>query len=408
MSDETKRTIGTERPLWRNRDFVILRTGGAVSGLGSQMTRVALPLLTLVVTHSPALTGLIALASSAPALLFGLPLGAIVDRWNRRNVMAICALGLAAATGSIGIALLLSHITLLHLVLFGLASSILATGFGVAESASIPHVVPKGQLSAAVAQNEAVVRTTQLVGPALGGLLFGIARPLPFLADAVSFLAVAVAVVGLRTPLVPTSPSARKDLWREMGEGVAWVRQQPFVRTTLLLTAGSNVLLTAIYLLVIVVARRHGTPPAAIGLIFTIEALFAIGGVLLAPSLCRRLSVAQAVIGPHWLWVCLFPLYLISSNTVVLGVVTGAVFSLSPIRNVILISHQMRLIPNDLRGRVSSIAGLFTAGPMPLGSAVCGLLLQDAGTGVTIEALTAACLCLALVATFSTSLHATR
>ncbi len=219
MSDPTKRKIGTERVLWRNRDFVTLRTGSAVSGLGSQMSRVALPLLTLAVTHSPALTGLIALASSAPTLLFGLPLGALVDRWNRRSVMAIFALGLAGATGSVGIAPLLGHITLLHLVLFGLASSILATGFGVAESASIPQVVPTSQLSTAVAQNEAVVRTTQLVGPALGGLLFGIARPLPFLADAVSFLALTVAALGLRTPLLPTSPSVPKELWREMGDG---------------------------------------------------------------------------------------------------------------------------------------------------------------------------------------------
>jgi len=79
------------------------------------------------------------------------------------------------------------------------------------------------------------------------------------------------------------------------------------VRTNLLLTAGSNILLTAIYLLVIVLARRHGASPPAIGLIFTIEALFAIGAVLLAPSLSRRLSIAQTVIGSHWLWVCLFP-----------------------------------------------------------------------------------------------------
>ncbi len=72
------------------------------------------------------------------------------------------------------------------------------------------------------------------------------------------------------------------------------------------------------------------------------------------------------------------PLYLISSNILVLGVLTGAVFSLSPIRNVILISYQMRLIPNDLRGRVGSVADLITSGPMPIGSAICAPLRMPA------------------------------
>lgn len=394
-----------ELPLWRNRDFVILRSGRAVSGLGSQMTRVAMPLLVLDLTRSPALTGLVGLIGSAPALLLGLPLGALVDRWDRRAVMLISTAGLALTTASVAFALLLGGLTIIHLVIAGLVASTCGAAFGMAESAAIPSLVPPAQLSSALAQNEAAVRTTQLIGPPIGGTLFGIARALPFLADAISFAVLLLALLPLRLPPGMPGRTNRTGLWSDVGEGVSWVWHQPFIRTTLLLTAGGNLLLTAVSLLVIVVARNGGASPGAIGLIFTAEAVFAIASTALAPYLSRRLTLGQTVIGSHWLWVGLFPLYLVSHDIVVLAIVTGAAFCLSPIRNVILISYQLRIIPDELRGRVGSVAGLITGGPMPFGSAVCGLLLQQTGAGQTTLALTMGAFLLALAASTSSAIR---
>lgn len=396
---------GSAPSLWHNRDFLILRSGQAVSGLGSQMSRVAMPLLVLSLTRSPALTGMVALVSSLPALLLGLPLGALVDRWDRRQVLMISSIGLAVGTGSVGIALLTGHLTLLHILVAGLVSSICGTAFSAAESASIPQVVSRDQLSAALAQNEAVVRASQLVGPPIGGELFGLARALPFLADAISYWAIIAALTGLRTPLGSARRRGTRGPWTEVVEGFSWVRHQPFVRTTLLLTAGSNLLLTAVYLLVIVLARKCGASPSAIGLIFTFEAVFAIGGTLLAPYLSRRLTMTQTVIGSCWIWMALLPIYLLSNNVLAIGAITGAIFCLSPIRNVILIGYQMRIIPDEIRGRVGGVAGLITAGPMPFGSAACGLLLQYAGMSATVLSLTLGMLVLALTASGSRSIR---
>lgn len=76
--------------LWRNADFLLLWSGQAVSALGSSVSRLALPLLTLALTHSPAQAGFIAALQSLPYLLFSLPAGALIDRWDRKRVMIRC------------------------------------------------------------------------------------------------------------------------------------------------------------------------------------------------------------------------------------------------------------------------------------------------------------------------------
>src|SRR4051794_30753186 len=91
--------------LWRNRDFILLWSGQVVSTIGTRVTSVAYPLLVLAQTHSPAKAGLVGFAQSLPYMLFYLPAGALVDRWNRKRVMLVSDAGRALALGSLAIAL---------------------------------------------------------------------------------------------------------------------------------------------------------------------------------------------------------------------------------------------------------------------------------------------------------------
>jgi hypothetical protein len=68
------------RSLWRNRDFVLLWSGQLISTAGTQVTSLALPLLILAITHSPAQAGIVAACGSLPRFLLALPAGALVDR----------------------------------------------------------------------------------------------------------------------------------------------------------------------------------------------------------------------------------------------------------------------------------------------------------------------------------------
>src|SRR5215471_12229744 len=86
--------------LWRNRDFLLLWSGQAVSTMGSSATELALPLLILGITHSPAQAGFAAALRSLAYLLLGLPAGALIDRWDRKRTMILCDAGRALALGS--------------------------------------------------------------------------------------------------------------------------------------------------------------------------------------------------------------------------------------------------------------------------------------------------------------------
>lgn len=91
----------TSRSLWRNRDFLLLWNGQTISTLGTNVSTLALPLLVLALTHSPAQAGLLTALRLLPYLLFSLPAGALIDRWNRKTVMIYCDVFRWLALGSV-------------------------------------------------------------------------------------------------------------------------------------------------------------------------------------------------------------------------------------------------------------------------------------------------------------------
>jgi DNA-binding transcriptional ArsR family regulator len=83
------------QPLWRNRDFLLLWSGQTISTLGTRISGLAYPLLVLAVTGSPAQAGLVGFAQTLPYLVWFLPAGALVDRWDRKRVMLVADAGRA-------------------------------------------------------------------------------------------------------------------------------------------------------------------------------------------------------------------------------------------------------------------------------------------------------------------------
>ncbi|MGC4941635.1 MFS transporter [Kribbella sp. DT2] len=103
----TKSEPGTPRPpsLWHNRDFMLLWSGQVLSILGTRMSSVAVPLVVLAMTGSAGKAGVAGFVSTLPYLLFYLPAGALVDRWDRRRVMLWSEAGRIVALGSIPVAM---------------------------------------------------------------------------------------------------------------------------------------------------------------------------------------------------------------------------------------------------------------------------------------------------------------
>ncbi|HEV2457480.1 MAG TPA: MFS transporter, partial [Ktedonobacterales bacterium] len=177
----TRATVaaGKPRSLWRNRDFALLWSGQAVSTLGTRMSALALPLLVLALTRSPAQAGLVAAARLLPYLLFSLPAGALVDRWNRKAVMIRCDVVRWLALGSVPLAFALGRLSVVQLYLVAFVEGTAYVLFSLAEVSALPRVVPESQLPRAWSLNETSDASGQLLGPGVAGFIIGLARTTP-------------------------------------------------------------------------------------------------------------------------------------------------------------------------------------------------------------------------------------
>lgn len=377
-------------PLRRNRDFTLLWSGLAVSVLGSRISATAYPLLVLGLTGSAADAGVVGFLATLPWLLFQLPAGALVDRWDRRRVLLTSDVVRCLALASVVAAVALDRIFLPHLMVVAFVEGTLFVFANLAEHAAIRHVVARQQLPAALAQNEARVRGAGLLGQPIGGALFDLGRALPFLADAISYVFSFATVSLIRSRFREDEPGERVSLRRlpsEIAEGIGWLWRQPFLRATAVLVAGSNFLFSALTLILIVVVRENGGSGATIGLMLAGAGGGGVLGSLVAPWVQRHLSGRVVVIGANWVWAAFLPAMLITENPYVLGALYAVMAFVGPAWNVVIGAYQLSITPDRLLARVSSAETLVAYGAIPLGSLAGGLLVESLGGGTAIAAL---------------------
>ena len=390
------------KSLWLNLDYMLLWSGQMVSNVGTQVSELAFPLLILALTNSPAQAGFAGALRALPYLIFSLPAGALIDRWDRKRVMILCDTGRALSMASIPVALMLGHLTILQLYLVSLIEGTLFVFFNIAEAACLPRVVPKEQLPAATAQNMATDGITVLLGPSLGGALFSAGRLLPFVADAVSYAVSVISLFFIKVKFQKERVAARRNLGIEIQEGLSWLWHQPLIRFIAILTGGNNLINSGFVLIIIVLAQQQHASSFTIGLIFAVGGIGGIIGALIATSLQKRLSFGQAIIGTSWIFALFIPLYAIAPNPLMLGIITAATFVAGPVYNVVQFSYRSAIIPDELQGRVNSVFRLIAFGGQPLGLALTGLLIQNVGVIPTILVDAAGMVILAVAATVNT------
>lgn len=375
---------GKPRSLWRNRDYMLLWSGQALSDIGGAVSELAFPLLVLAVTHSPAQAGFAAALRALPATLFSLFAGVLVDRWNRKWVMLVCDSGRALSLASIPIAYALGHLTIAQLYITAFLEGSLLILFDLAKTAAVSQVVTREQLSTAIAQDEFVEGTTSLFGPSLSGALYTLGAMFPFITDAISYLISIVTLLLIRTPFQLERKSVRRNVLAEIREGISWVWHQPFILTmTLLMGAGAFVYSGYVLVIIILVQQQHASA-VVIGLIFAVGGIGSIVGSLLAPRLEHRLTVGQSILLCRWYLVLSWPLLALAPFPPVLGAIEFGTGFVDPIEDIPYFSHRLKLIPDELRGRVLSACRLFPGTMRPLGLALMGILIQRLGVFPTI------------------------
>ena len=395
--------LGRSRAPSGNAGFQRLWIGNALSETGAQITTIAMPLLVLSLTGSAAQAGIVGGVIAIAAPLAALGGGVLVDRVDRRRLMIGCALGSFIASMSVVLALALGDATLVQLLLVAAVDATLGAVAYVAERSLLAELVPREQLPEAVTLNEARTAAAYVAGPPAGGALFGVARALPFVADAASFLAVIGALAGLRTPARPINRSpvagGLRALRSELREGFQWLWRQPFLRAGSLLYAALNVSLRAVELLALLIMRRHGASPAAIGGAYAIVGAGGLVGAAIAGPLRRRVTVRWGILAEPWSYALLSPLLLVLHTPATVGPLLAVMLLPLTLSSSIVVGTRLALAPDHLRGRVQASSSFLAGSVSWLGPLLMGLLAQYASEDLAVIALTGICLATAVLAT---------
>jgi predicted MFS family arabinose efflux permease len=364
---------------------MLLWSGQLVSWVGTEVTSIALPLVVLSLTGSPALAGKVAAIRGLVYVFWAIPAGALVDRWNIKTVLVVSNLGSSLAMGGIAIALGLHVLKLPELYLACAIEGSFFVFANLARFASLPRAVTKEQFPAASAQMGSANQAAILVGPPLGGFLFQLAGGFAtFLVDSISYLINAISVLFVSSSLDAETPAERKAFHKDIQEAFAWYRKASVIRFLNLMTAGRIGVEAGLYLLVVVLAKEHHASSVAIGLIFTTAAIGGIAGSWVAPKIHSRYSLKQLLAGVSLLSLIVLGLYALANSIYALGLVTALYYAVDPLFHVTTSSYSAKVIPDRLRARVVSFTRLQVLAANSLGFFIVGQSLEYLGSRDTI------------------------
>jgi MFS family permease len=393
-------------PLRRNRDFVALWVGQAVSSLGISISSFGYPVVVLAETGSAVRAGLVGSVLAGTAFVFRLPAGVLVDRWNRRAILVCCDLGRVLNAGAFALMLALGHFVFAQVLVVAFFEAALGVLFGPAESAAVRNVVAPEQIREAVAVNASRGSFAGVLGPPVGGLLISLSRALPFAADALSYLVSLVCIVSVKGRLQAERKSSTPP--RRLGEvldGLRFIRAHLFLRAALLVFMAFGLILGSIGLVILVLARNHGATAGEIGVMFAISASGGLVGGLLTSRLVQR--VRPFTLFAIFVWSttgAIFALTVLDAP-VAYGLAGAVPFFFVPPLNAVVFGLIAEQAPDELQGRVVSAAIQIGSLLAPAGPLVAGALVAAAGASRAVVVYGCAVALFACAATASRGLR---
>jgi len=347
----------------RNRRFLRLWLGQVISAIGDYFYFLAMPILINKRTGSTAAIGLaMILGFALPQLLFGIPAGVLVDRWDRRRVMI--ATDLARAGLILGGLLVQSAQTIWILYLVGFSVSVASRMFFPARTALIPALVSENELLAANGLSQLTETASLLAGPALAGFMIAwFGEGVAFVVDSASFLVSAAAIWSIGAVAAPARGDSERTvraLWGELVDGLRLLFRHPILRGVVLSLSVVHLGLGAINVLgVPLLSRYYGVGPEGMGIVDSVQGVGMALGALIIGWLAARFTKAR--IGVISLVVIGLMLGLVGnapSYPYVIGFTFILGLAIAPIEAT-LTTLMQQSTPDRARGRVSSAFGTF-------------------------------------------------
>src|SRR5512138_1346697 len=372
-------------PSLKHRRFFYLWLGQLLSIAGTQMQIWALLWHIRALTDQPIALGGVGLARILPVIIFSLVGGAIADAFDRRKILFFTQSAAALLALALGLLTQFGQITIWWIYALTALQAISIAFDGPARQALVPNLVPAKDLPNAFSMTSIAWQTGAIIGPALSGLVivFGGQQAVYYI-NAVSYLAVIVALI-LIGPVAQTKSGRIAGVsWNSIREGIHFIVNKPIILSTMLLDFVATFFASANTLMPIIARDVLHVGVLAYGWLSAAQSVGAVIAALIVSQLPEIRRQGQIFLGSVVVFGLATIVFGVSTSLVLAWfalAVTGAADSISTIiRNTI---RQLQT-PDHIRGRMTSVNQIFFQGGPQLGEVEAGAVAQWFGAPLAI------------------------
>ena len=366
------------------KNFWLFVTGRFVSQFGWAVQDVAIPLYVLDKTHSGGMMSLFVLAEMLPFALLPFA-GVLSDRYNRKHMMV----GFDIARGAILLAVIaFNFLAINQLLIITIVLSVMGAFFSAATNALFPELVPGNELERANSISSTFNIIAMLVGPAMGGFLYGIGGiMLPVLVNGLSFFGSGLFEMLIRYEWKTKKISSAREIANDLKEGLRFLRKSKYLLVLMAFALSLNALGQPLGAILLPYTIREVLKLSSLQFGLVESAFMAgaiLGNMIIALKLVKKPSrylFHSLLINGIALLLFIWIISPVSSLSVIMAFLTLSLISVvwgsaAAFMNAPLNAKIQRAVPNELRGRVLSIFIVMVNALTPLGILFIGPLLD--------------------------------
>jgi MFS family permease len=389
--------VFTLPPALHHRDFRRVWSSMLCSGLAMQMAAVAIGWQVYSIHHSAFDLGLIGLAEFAPVPLLALPAGQLADRLPRIAVVTVWGFCDAAVMAVLLYVTLTGAHALWQFIALAAATGVLAAIGNPAGRSLVPELVPADLLTGAIAMRSIAGQATTIGGPAVGGLLFALRPEAVYSVAIVLLVASSVILFPVTRPEVVERLEPPPPKLDSLLGGIRFIRSSPVILGAITLDLFAVLFGGAVALLPLFAQSILHTGPFGLGVL---RSAVAVGALLAAIRLARK------PLGSHAGRTLLFVVGAFGASMVVFGLsrwfwLSALALAVSGFVDMISMNIRATAValatPNELRGRVNAVEGVFIGASNELGAFESGAAAALLGAVPAVVAGGALTVALALV-----------
>jgi MFS family permease len=363
---------------FRVRNFRLFFVGQGISQVGNWLTLIAQTLLVLDITHSGVAVGFLAACQFGPVLLLGAWAGLVADRSNKRHLLLIVQIVAMAQSFLLGALAFMDDPPLAALFAVASLGGLCMAFDNPARRAFVVEMVPEDLVHNAVSLNSAMMTSSRVIGPALGGLLITtVGYGWAFWADGLSYIAVLISLWLMRTEeLRPPTPAVRGK--GQVRQGLRYVRDTRVLAVPLVMMAVVGTLsFNFQVVLPLLVTRTFDRSKVTFTILFSCISLGSLVGALWT---ARRRSIGVIDVVKASLAFGVTMLALAVAPSIGWAFPIGAVMGMASIGFLTASTAivQTKAAP-EMRGRVLALQAMVFLGSTPIGGPIVGYVSEHLG-----------------------------